>query len=379
MLYKNFAVLTEKGYINEDILVEDGRIKALGKIPGKGFDGTGKRIIPGLFDIHTHGGYGYDFNSAKNLEEMEKILDFYYSSGVTSVFPTLLTDHDEVFMKQLPLIVELAKRHPIIKGIHLEGPFLSVEFKGAQPEECLQKPSLSVFERYQKQAQGLVKYITIAPELEGSVAFTKAVTKEGVVVSLGHSAATFDETSAAVQAGAKNFTHVMNAMKGIHQHFPSILSAAFYYDNCYNELIMDGIHVVPEMVEFVTKIKTPERVIGVTDSLMAAGLPDGSYYIGFTPITVKNGDCTITATGVRAGSTLRAIAGFRNFQKFTGRGPEQAAETWSLNPAKLFGMDREQGSLEVGKKADFDILDGKDNLLATYIGGEKVYDGEEKA
>jgi N-acetylglucosamine-6-phosphate deacetylase len=370
MKLTNIRVLTPKGYKFLDVAIENGRIKALDTPTGPVSSLT---MIPGLFDIHTHGGLGYDFNSAKSLKEMEKIIDFYYSSGLTSVFPTILTDADGVYKKQIPLIVELAKTHPIIKGIHLEGPFLSVEYKGAQPPAYLKNPSLELFHEYQTLAHGLIKYMTIAPELPGSVEFTKEATKEGVVVSLGHSAATFDEATAAIKAGAKNFTHVMNAMKGIHQHQPSICTAAFYYDSCYNELIMDGIHVVPEMVEFITKIKTPDKIIGVTDSLMAAGLPDGDYFIGSTPIVVKNGDCLLKESGVRAGSTLRALKGYLNFQKFTGRSAMEAIKTWSTNPAILFGLADKQGTIEVGKAADYLLLNEKDELVSTVIGGQEVY------
>jgi N-acetylglucosamine-6-phosphate deacetylase len=370
MKLTNLSVLTPRGYVQEDVSIEKGVFASFSKPSG---DRSSLKMIPGLFDIHTHGGMGYDFNSAKSIEEMEAIIRFYYSAGVTSVFPTILTDSDEVYRRQIPMIVELAKRCSIIKGIHLEGPFLSVEYKGAQPPAFLKNPSLELFHEYQALAHGLVKYITIAPELPGSVEFTKAVTQEGVVVSLGHSAATFDEASAAIKAGAKNFTHVMNAMKGIHQHQPSICTAAFYYDSCYNELIMDGIHVVPEMVEFITKLKTPDKIIGVTDSLMAAGLPDGDYFIGFTPIVVKNGDCTLKESGVRAGSTLKAINGFLNFQKFTHRSPEDAAKTWSLNAAKLFGLADKQGSIELGKVADYVLLNEKNQIVSTVVAGVEVY------
>lgn len=373
MIYHKIRVLTPHGYVEEDVQVDNGVFKTLGTVSDKGIDGKGLRMIPGLFDIHTHGAVGYDFNSAKSEAEMQKILDFYASSGVTSVFPTLLTDSDEVFLTQLAMIATLAKRNPMIKGIHLEGPFLCQEYKGAQPSEFIVPPSLEKFHRYQQAAQGLVKYITIAPENPGSVEFIKTVTQEGIVVSLGHSAATFDQASAAIKAGARNFTHVMNAMAGIHQHKPSICTAAFYYDNCYNELIMDGIHVVPEMVEFIAKIKTPEKVIGITDSLMAAGLPDGEYKIGFTPILVKGGDCVLKESGVRAGSTLRLYQGFRNYLSFTHRAPETAAEVFSLNAATLFGLDKKQGSIEQGKAADYLLINESDELVATYLAGKEIY------
>lgn len=370
MTLENLLVLTDTGYERHNVVIDHGRIQGIDKPTGKP---SNLKMVPGLFDIHTHGAMGFDFNSAKNLDEMRRILAYYYASGVTSVFPTILTDSDSVYRSQLPLLAQLAKESPIIKGIHLEGPFLSQEYKGAQPPEYLKNPSLELFHEYQKLANGLIRYVTIAPELPGSVEFTEAVTKEGVVVSLGHSAATFDEATAAIKAGARNFTHVMNAMKGLHQHEPSILTAALYYEDCYNEVIMDGIHVVPEMIEFITKIKTPDKIIGVTDSLMAAGLPDGDYFIGFTPIVVKKGDCLLRDSGIRAGSTLNALKGFLNFQRFTGRSPVEAAKAWSLNAAKLFGLEKEQGSLTIGKKADYLLLDERDELVSTLIQGKEVF------
>jgi N-acetylglucosamine-6-phosphate deacetylase len=373
MKLQGIQVLTSEGYRQEDVVIEQGVFRSF-KLSKSGTSAL--KMIPGFFEIHTHGGHGYDFNSAKNLSEMEAILHFYFSNGVTSVLPTLLTDSDTVYRRQIPLLVELASRYPSIKGIHLEGPFLSKEYKGAQPESYLKNPSLSLFHDYQNLAHGLIRYLTLAPELPGSVDFIKALSQEGVVVSLGHSAASFDEASAAIKAGAKNFTHVMNAMKGIEQHTPSICAAAFYNNNCYNEVIMDGIHIAPEMVEFITKIKGSDKVIGITDSLMAAGLPDGDYFIGSTPIVVKQGDCLLKENGVRAGSTLREINGFLNFQKFTHRSASEASKVFSLNPAKLFSLDTTQGSLEEGKAADFVLLDGDNKVVSTFVNGQEVFSAQ---
>lgn len=373
MIFKNAKILTEDGYIQGEIDFNDKIVNISKDTDKKGVDYSNKLILPGLIDIHTHGAAGYDFNSAKSLNEMQKIIDFYISHGVTSVLPTLLTDTDEIYFSKLEMIYELSKTNPVIKGIHIEGPFLSKEYKGAQPEECLQPLKIEKFNEYQKHAHGLIKYITISPEKDGCEEFIKELVKQGVIVSLGHSGATFDQATIAVKAGAKNFTHVMNAMAPIHQHKPSILAAAWYYDDCYNEVITDGVHVHPEMVKFIRKIKGKNKMIGITDSLMCAGLPDGNYYIGFTPIYVKGKDAKIVGSDVRAGSTLNALDGFKNVKEFLHCDDLEASLIWSKNAATLLGIDNNVGSLKTKKSADFIVLNEKYELLETYINGKKVY------
>ena len=368
MKLENLNILTEDGFIKGNISFDES-IESIEKNEKE----SSLLLIPGFFDIHTHGGNGYDFNNASSLEEMQVILDFYASNGVTSVFPTLLTDSDEITKEKLKMIYELSKTNKIIKGIHLEGPFLSEEFKGAQDPRYLQPLSIDKFKEYQECAHGLVEYITISPEKEGVEEFVKYLVSTGVTVSLGHSGATFDEATKAIISGARNFTHVMNAMKPIHQHHPSILAAAFYYDECYNEVIVDGIHVHREMVKFIYKIKGQDKFIGITDSLMAAGLKDGEYHIGSVPIIVKDSDCKLKESGVRAGSTLTAIKGYKNSKEFIGINDEIATKLWSLNAAKLLKLDDRYGSIKVGKKADFIILDKEYNIKEVYIEGKKVF------
>ena len=223
-----------------------------------------------------------------------------------------------------------------------------------------------------EKSHGLFKLMTIAPENEGSEETIKFLKENGIAVSLGHSAASFDDCTMALKSGAKCITHMFNAMKGIHQHHPSIASAALYYDDFYTEVILDGIHVHKEMVEFIRKIKGNDKVIGVTDSLMAAGLPDGNYFIGETPITVKNHDCVISETGVRAGSTLDMKRAFDNVKVFCNLDDLTASHICSLNCAKMLGIDDKVGSIKEGKNADFLILNDKYEIEEVYINGEKV-------
>lgn len=368
---ENYRIITETGFIDGDLLIDQGKIAGI--VPKEYGAAPSLRILPGFFDVHTHGAVGYDFTTCKSVEEVEKILRFYESEGVTSVFPTLLTERDEVLYRQLELLYEASIRNPIIKGFHMEGPFLSKEYKGAQLESCLQLPSVAKCEEYLKHAHGLLRYMTIAPELPGSEETIRFLVNHGVHVSMGHSGASFDETTRGYKAGATSVTHCFNAMKPLSHHAPSIVAAALYYEGLYAECILDGEHVHPEMVEFLRREKGNDHVVGITDSLMCAGLPDGEYEIGNTPIVVKGLDCRIKATGVRAGSGLAMLQGFRNIKKFSGLTDSEASKILGLNAARMLHMDSRIGSLEVGKTADFIVLGEGDTLLETSIGGQTVY------
>ena len=368
--FNNVKILTEKGYVIGSIDINDSKFGDIKESKGTNYKYL---MIPGFIDEHTHGAIHIDFATCKDKEEMEKLLAFYASQGVTSVFPTLLTEKDELIFKQLELIYEVSKTNPIIKGVHLEGPFLSKEFKGAQPESCLQIPTIKKIDQFIEHSHGLFRLMTIAPEVENAEEAIKYLTSKGIKVSMGHSAATFDDCTVALKNGATNITHCLNAMKGIHQHYPSIATAALYYDELYNEVIIDGIHVHPEMVEFLRKIKTTDKIIGITDSLMAAGLPDGNYFIGNTPITVKNHDCVLTDSGVRAGSTLTMVNAFKNVKRFSHLSDLDASKICSLNCAKFFGLDKEIGSIKKGKHADFILMDEDYNIKEVYINGKKEF------
>lgn len=372
MSYKinDAKILTEDDYIFGDLIVEEGKILEI--IENKNLKESNKIVFPGFFDIHTHGGDGKDFSTCENEEDVIQILNFYTKHGVTSVFPTLLTEKDDLIYRQLELIYKVSKDYPIIKGVHLEGPFLSKKFKGAQLEECLQKPSIEKCKIFMEKSHNLFKYMTIAPENEGSEETIRFLVKNGIRVSLGHSDATFDEATVAVKAGATSITHCMNAMRGIHQHDPSILAAALYYDELYNEVILDGIHVNFEMVEFLRKIKGTDKIIGITDSLMAAGLEDGEYKIGNTPIVVLNHDCKIKETGVRAGSTLDMKRAFDNLRNNLGLSDLDCAKMLSLNASKMLGMNN-IGSLKVGKNADFIVMNSNYEIKEVYISGRRMF------
>lgn len=366
-------VLLEDGYKIVNLEIEDGRFTKIEECKDVINEKQDKLILPGFFDIHTHGANGKDFTTVNSIEEIETILSFYEAHGVTSVFPTLLTEHDELIFKQLELIYLASLKHKIIKGIHLEGPFLSKKYKGAQLEECLQLPSIKKCDEFIKHSHGLFSYMTLAPELEGSEEVIEYLTSKGIKVTLGHSDASFDDVRKAREKGSKCFTHLFNAMKPLNHHDPSIVMGALYYKDMYSELILDGAHLHKEVVEFTRSIKGNDKVIGITDSLMCAGLPDGEYKIGNTPIIVKGKDALIKGTSTRAGSTLNMLEAFKNIKEFSHLDDLEASKICSLNAARMLNMDSKIGSIKEGKNADFIVLDNNYNVKETYINGEKVY------
>ena len=359
ILYKHGSALINGKLVLTDIAANHGRIIAIDTdiVPDKEtevVDCTGKYILPALVDIHTHGAAGYDFNTA-DTDGMKKILDFYVSHGVGTVLPTVMTDSDEVICRQVALIAELAKDYPEIKGIHLEGPFLSEKFSGAMPKQYLQKPSFEKLLTYQKAAQGLIKLVTIAPELPNAVDFIVEATTARVKVSLGHSGADFATVQAALKAGATSFTHFGNGMSQMDRLNLNMVGSALH-SSAYAEVICDGKHVDKDVLNFLVKTKGTDKVIGITDSMMATGLTDGDYKLGVVDVTLKDGDVFLTGTTKRAGSILDAHTGLANVISFTGLRLPEAIKLWTINPAKMLGLDNRIGTIEVGKDADFIVL-----------------------
>ncbi|MCM1042647.1 MAG: N-acetylglucosamine-6-phosphate deacetylase [Corallococcus sp.] len=358
-LYKNGNVLIGEELKQTQILTDKGKILRIDDRISAGPDCTvedlhGKFVLPALIDIHTHGANGFDFNTA-TTDQMHEIMRFYVSKGVGGVLPTVMTDDEQNMRRQLYRIAQLAPLYNEIKGIHLEGPFLSEAYCGAMPKQYLRKADVEMFRRLQDSACGLIKLVTIAPEVEGSEAFIREVAKSDIKVSLGHSGADYEQTMRCVKEGAVSFTHTFNAMKPIDRHLPNILGAALASD-CYCEVICDGKHVHPANVKLLAKVKGADRVIAVTDSMMATGMGDGRFTLGGQEVVVKNGDATIAETGTRAGSTLTADECFTNAIEFTELPLAKAIKLMTENPAKMLGIFDSCGSIEVDKDADFLII-----------------------
>lgn len=377
---RNGLVCLDRRFRRADLLLDGGIIACAGEVPenaGEGaelYDAAGCRIVPGFLDIHTHGACGYDVNGA-NIEGFETIARFFASQGTTSWLCSVLTDTVE----QTERCIRTARRfreeqvHGIrsgasLAGIHLEGPFLSAEYKGAMPERLLRTADLSLLRRYQELAGGFIRYITVSPEVEGVPELIPHLRDMGIVCAIGHSGADYETAWRCIRAGVSAATHTCNAMRLFHQHEPAILGAVLESD-VYCEAICDGRHLHPGAVRLLLKAKGLDRVTAVTDSIMAAGLPDGEYRLGVNEVVVEDGDAKLKEGGVRAGSTLTTIQALRNLMAFTGESMERVLPLLTENPARLLGLWENSGSIAPGKDADLLILDAADRIVGTFVKG----------
>lgn len=359
ILYKNGHALIDGKLSRVDIAANHGRIIEIASdiVPDEQtetVDCTHKYLLPALVDIHTHGANGYDFNTA-DADGMKRILEFYISHGVGTVFPTVIADSDDALCKQLALIAQLSNDYPEIKGIHLEGPFINPEYRGAIPAQYLAKPSVDKFLQYQRAAEGKIKIVTVAPELPDALAFISEISDSKVVVSLGHSGADGETVAKALKVGAKSFTHWGNAMSQLDRHDLNMSGTAMLSD-AYCEVIADGKHVHPDAVKLLVKCKGVNKVVGITDSIMAAGLGDGDYSLCGQKVTVSCGEAFVTGTSTRAGSVLDAYQGLANIVTFCNLPLSEAIKIWTVNPATLVGLNGRIGTIKVGMDADFIIF-----------------------
>ena len=374
----NGQVYIDRTFVNKTVAIHEGKIEILDaatKVPegACAFDAAGKKVVPGFIDVHTHGSVGVDVNAA-TAEDLEKICKFVATKGTTSWFCSVLTDTKE----QTKWCIDEFKKHKAMEseganllGIHLEGPFLSTEYKGAMPEHLLMKPNMALLEEYQKLAEGNIKYITISPEVEGIADDIPAMNALGITVAIGHSGADYETSWKAINNGAECCTHTFNAMKLLHQHFPAIMGAALESD-IYCEAICDGRHLHPGTVRLLIKTKGIEKVVAITDSIMAAGLPDGNYKLGVNDVVVEDGDAKLADTGVRAGSTLTQDVALKNLLAFTGRPLEEILLMLTENPAKLLKVFDKKGSIADGKDADLVILDENCDISEVFVGGKRI-------
>ncbi|MGN0349968.1 MAG: N-acetylglucosamine-6-phosphate deacetylase [Roseburia sp.] len=373
----NGEVYIEHRFLKKTIKMEGGKITILSpeeeiEKSAPIWNADGKKIVPGFIDVHTHGAVGVDVNAA-TAEDYEKICKFAAAKGTTSWLCSVLTDTKE----QTEWCIDEFKKHQNMKhqganllGIHLEGPFLAPEYKGAMPEALLQRANMSLLKEYQDRAEGSIRYITVSPEVEGIIDDIPAIKKLGITVAIGHSGADYDTSWRAIRKGAECCTHTFNAMKLFHQHFPSVMGAVLESD-IYCEAICDGRHLHPGTVRLLLKVKGLDRVVAITDSIMAAGLPDGKYKLGVNDVIVEGGDAKLE-NGVRAGSTLTQDMALRNLLSFTGKRLEEILPLLTENPAKLIQVYDKKGSIEDGKDADLVLLDGNNEVTDVFVNGEKV-------
>ena len=379
LVIKNARVYHNHRFEDREVLIQNGTIAQVApRVDAPAgcqvLDLGGKRLVPGFIDVHTHGGAGVDVNAA-DAEGLRTIGRFFASQGVTGWLCSVLTDTPEQTLWCMEQARQVIEGGPYdgaaLLGIHLEGPCLSSEYKGAMPEHLLMHTAdAELFAQYQKASGGHVRYTTLAPEIPGVPELIPRLNAMGIVCAMGHSGAGYDQCVACVEAGVRSTTHLGNAMRLFHQHDPAIFGVALESD-VYVEAICDGRHLHPGTVRLYLKAKGYDRVIAVTDSIMAAGLPDGNYKLGVNDVIVEDGDAKLP-NGVRAGSTLTLAQALRNLMAFTGEGAETVSRLMTANPARLMGWSS-KGRLDVGRDADLVLLDEDYQVVRTVVGGRTVY------
>lgn len=352
----------EKGFSDRE-LCTDGAVISAKSTDETVIDASGCYVIPGLVDVHFHGCVGEDFSDA-TPEGLQAMADYELSEGVAYICPAGMTLPEE----QLSLICKNAAAHREKKnggaelvGVHLEGPFLSSAKKGAQNSDFLHDPDIPMLRRLQADSEGLVKLVTVAPEQPGAMEFIRTATEEGIHVSIGHTIADYDTASAAFAAGADHATHLYNGMPSLHHREPGVIGAARDDEKVMPEIICDGIHVHGSVIRATFAMFGAERMILISDSLRATGMPDGEYPFGGQMIEVHGNRATLLGhPETLAGSVTSLMGCMRQAVKF-GIPVADAVRAASYNPARSIGMDGRVGSLEEGKDATCVLLD-KDTL-----------------
>ena len=334
------------------------------------------RLVPGFVDVHTHGAYGFDTDDG-TPDGLRDWLRRIPEEGVTALLPTTVTQMPEVLIAALKNVAEVSEEGyegAEILGIHFEGPYLNMECKGAQPAEAIAEPDLVQFQKYQRAAKGLIRYITLAPECDPDLALTKYCRKTGMVVSLGHSAATYEQAMLAIANGASSMTHVFNAMSPFHHRKPGLVGAALRIRDMYGEVIGDGCH--SDLVSLNNFFTAKGRDYGmlVTDSLQVKGCPRGArYQLGGHAVEVgADGLARLVGTDTIAGSTLQMNEGLRILVEEAMVPFDTALNACTINPARCLGVDSRKGRLAAGYDADIVVLEDDYRVKQTYCRGKKM-------
>jgi len=377
ILIKNCSLYNSSNDELIDILILDGKIKETGKfkdtINREEIDAGGRIICPGFIDIHIQGAGGSDVldDSFASLKTISKTVARFGTTSflATTLFRTNGNNHHLQIASE-SVNIDLGGAH--LLGIHLEGPFISLNKKGMIISGCICKPSLNTLEDIINLTNGSLKMMTIAPELNGSLDIINNLVKNTIIPSFGHSNASYTETIKGITAGISHVTHLFNAMPSIHHRNPGPLLIFFLNDKITVQVISDGVHIHPEVVKLAFNIIGKDRWITITDGIQSMGLPDGKYIYNGLEYESKNGTARYI-DGTLIGTTLGMIQLILNLIEITGCSFWDAVQTASLNPAKLLGIDDKKGSIERGKDADLVILDFDNSVWKTMVEGKIVY------
>lgn len=388
MIIDHVKVFTEdKKFTDGGIVIKNGTIEQVyteGKRPqteGKRpqtedevLDGKGMYAIPGLIDLHFHGCKGDDFCDGSR-DAIARIAEYEASVGVTAIAPATMTLPVEELEQILRVAAEYkkgphSKKEADFVGINMEGPFISPAKKGAQDERNIIPCDVKVCERFLEVSEGLVKFMGIAPEeSENAVSFIEAV-KDKVNVSLAHTNADYDTAMAAFNAGADHAVHLYNAMPAFTHRAPGVIGAVYDSKHVMAEIICDGVHIHPAAVRATFEMMGEDRMILISDSMRAAGMPDGSYTLGGLDVNVVGNRATLASDGAIAGSVTNLMDCMKTAVKTMNIPLETAVACATINPAKSLGIDAEYGSIRAGKKAHIVLMDQELNVQQVIKDGE---------
>lgn len=332
-------------------------------------DANNYYAIPGLIDIHFHGCVGYDFCDGTH-EAIAAISNYQAKNGITTIIPATMT-LDEKRLLDISYNAASYKNEcgAELVGIYMEGPFISYEKKGAQNELYIQRPNVNLYNRLQEASNGLFKVVAVAPEVEGAMEFIELV-KDEIIVSIAHSSADYETARIAMQNGAKQITHMYNAMPAFNHRSPSIIGAAFDNEECMVEMICDGVHIHPSVIRATFKMFGDDRIILVSDSMMATGMDDGIYELGGQKVKVENKKATLLESDTIAGSSSNLMDCIKYLVKNVNIPLSTAIKCATKNPARAIGIYDKYGSIESNKYANLVLLDEDLNVVKVIIKGK---------
>lgn len=354
----NGKVVTPTGVVRQGCVEISGdRITAVAEYPAKR---DGHWIVPGFVDMHTHGGGGHTFTTG-DADAARAAATFHLGHGTTTLLASLVSSPFELMRDATAAFAPLVSEG-VLAGVHFEGPYLSTARCGAQNPEYLRDPSTDELAELIELGAGAVRMVTLAPERAGALDAIKLLTSHGVVAAVGHTDATYDETRAAVGAGASVATHLFNGMRPLHHREPGPIVALLDAPNVVCELVADGVHLHDGMLTFATSTAGPERAALITDAMAAAGMPDGDYELGGQAVTVADGVARLARDGSIAGSTLTMDAALRHAVA-AGIPITDAVRMVATTPARAIGLGDRLGALQVGLRADLVVLDDELNVV----------------
>jgi len=368
-IVKNGVILFKEGVIQELGKASDVKIPDNCEI----IDISGHTIAPGFVDLLVHGGGGNGFADA-NDQSIKKVSDYFLRNGSTTILASLFAKPYKQLLDDLNRVATYIQTNPDsnIYGIHMEGPYLNKGLKGAMNESYLWEPTVASFDAMWEASKGLMKIMTIAPELPGSIGVMRAAAKRGVVLSIGHSMATYDEIELAIDNGAAHVTHIFNAMKPFHHRDGGVILGALLRNELKIELIADKLHVHPAVMELLLKLKGASGIILITDSIRAGGMHEGEYEFADQKIFMKDQKAFLPDDTL-AGSTLTLNKAIKNLVETANAKLTDAVRMASVNGAKVLNIENRKGILAVGKDADMVVMNDLYEVVMTVLGGKIVY------